>query len=239
MSLYREDAVVLRTHKLGEADRIVVLMTGGRGKVRAVAKGVRKTKSRFGGRLEPPNHVSLLLYEGRNLDTVNQAETVDPHRSIREDLDRMTDALSLVEAVDQVAQEGEPNPALFKMLTGALRALGEADQRPPLLVGAFYWKLLALEGVAPVLDGCVQCGAPDPVSFDPVEGGALCREHRRGTPVDPETVDLVRRILGGQLAAALREPAGPPVFAASHLATASLEAHLERRLRAVHLLRDG
>jgi DNA repair protein RecO (recombination protein O) len=239
VALYREDAVVLRTHKLGEADRIIVLMTAGRGKVRAVAKGVRKTKSRFGGRLEPPSHVSLLLHEGRNLDTINQADTVDPLRPIREDLDRMTDALSLVEAVDQVAQEGEPDPALFKMLAGALRALAAAEERPPLLVGAFYWKLLTLQGVAPVIDECVQCGSPEAVSFDPVEGGTLCREHRRGTPVDPATVDLIRRILGGRLAAALREPAGPAVFAAANLATASLEAHLERRLRAVHLLREG
>jgi DNA repair protein RecO (recombination protein O) len=204
-----------------------------------VAKGVRKTKSRFGGRLEPPAQVKLLLYQGRNLDVINQVETVDHHRPVREDLDRMTDALALVEAVDQVAQEGEPDAALFRMLAGALRTLSEAPERPVLLVGAFYWKLLALEGVAPVVDGCVQCGAPGPVSFDPVEGGVLCREHRRGTPIEPGTVELIGRILGGHLAAALREPPGPAVFAAAHLATVSLEAHLERRLRAVHLLGGG
>ena len=239
MALYREEAVVLRTHKLGEADRIVVLMTSGRGKVRSVAKGVRKTKSRFGGRLEPAVHVQLLGYEGRNLDTISQVETVEPHRALREDLDRMTDAMSLIEAVDQVAQEGEPNPPLFKMLTGALRTLNDAPTRPPLLVGAFFWKLLALEGVAPVLDGCVQCGSPEVVSFDPGEGGVLCREHRRGTPVDGSTVELIGRVLGGGLASALDEPAGPAVFAANHLATAMLEAHLERRLRTVHLLGEG
>lgn len=239
MSLYREEAVVLRTHKLGEADRILVLMTAGRGKVRAVAKGVRKTKSRFGGRLEPPGHVSLLLYEGRNLDVVSQAESLDNYRAIREDLDRMTDALALLEAVDQVAQEGESNGALFRMLAGALRTLAGAEQRPPLLVGAFYWKLLALEGVAPVLDECVRCGAVDLVSFDPAEGGTLCREHRRGTPVDPATVELISRILNGGLAGALREPPGPTTSTAAHLATAMLEAHLERRLRSVHLMREG
>ena len=239
MTLYRDEGVVLRTHKLGEADRIIVMMTAGRGKVRAVAKGVRKTKSRFGGRLEPPGHVRLLVYEGRNLDVVNQAETVDHYRAIREDLDRMTDAMALVEAVDQVAQEGEPNPALFRMLTGALRTLAGAETRPPLLVGAFYWKLLGLEGVAPVTDECVVCAAPDPVSFDPAEGGALCREHRRGTPVEAATLELIGRIMGGQLGAALREPAGPVVYSVNHLATSTLEAHLERRLRSVHLLSDG
>ncbi|HWE57198.1 MAG TPA: DNA repair protein RecO [Acidimicrobiales bacterium] len=239
MPLYREQGVVLRTHKLGEADRIIVFMTAGRGKVRAVAKGVRKTRSKFGGRLEPPSHVSLLLYEGRTLDVVNQAESVETYRAIREDLDRMSDAMALLEAVDQVAQEGEPNPALLKMLAGALRALNDAAERPACLVGAFYWKLLNLEGVAPVVDECVQCGSPDVISFDPVEGGALCREHRRGTAVDPATFELVRRILGGGLAGALKEPARPAVFAANHLATATLETHLERRLRSVHLLGEG
>jgi DNA repair protein RecO (recombination protein O) len=238
MSLYRDEGVVLRTHKLGEADRVVVLLTRGRGKIRAVAKGVRKTKSRFGGRLEPPGHVSLLMYEGRDLHTINQAETVEHYRSLREDLDRMTDAMAILESVDQVAQDAEPDPALFRMLTGALRTLGQAPVRPVLLVGAFYWKLLALDGVSPVLDRCVVCGADEGelAAFDFVEGGALCRMHRRGSAVDAEVFDLVRRILGGGLAGVLGEPPSPVTAAASALGTASLEAHLERRLRAVHLL---
>ena len=89
MNLYREQGVVLRTWKLGEADRIVVLMTQGQGKVRAVAKGVRKTKSRFGGRLEPFSHVDLSLYRGRELDIVTQAEVIAPFRALREDYDRV------------------------------------------------------------------------------------------------------------------------------------------------------
>lgn len=236
MPLYRDEGVVLRTHKLGESDRIIVFLMLGRGKVRAVAKGVRKTRSRFGARLEPPGHVSLLMYEGRDLHTINQAETVDHFRSLREDLDRMTDAMAIVEAVEQVAQDGEPNAPLFRMLTGALRALGEAPERPAVLVGAFYWKLLALEGVTPMLDQCAVCGAGDVLAFDFVEGGALCRQHRRGPAVDPAALDLVRRILGGGLAGVLAEPVSPATAAASALGTASLEAHLERRLRAVHLL---
>src|ERR687885_2135929 len=98
MPLYREQGVVLRTMRLGEADRIVPLRTAGRGKVRAVAKGVRKTKSRFGGRLEPMNHLALLLYEGRELDIVTQADTLEQFRAIREDLDRLAKATSLLEA---------------------------------------------------------------------------------------------------------------------------------------------
>jgi DNA repair protein RecO (recombination protein O) len=243
VTLYRDEGVVLRTYRLGEADRIVVLLTRGRGKVRAVAKGIRKTKSKFGARLEPGGHVNLLMYEGRELDIVNQAETVDHYRSLREDLERMTDVMAMLEAVDQVAQEGEPNAPLFRMLTGALRTLGEADQRPVLLVAAFYWKLLALEGVSPVLEECVVCASEgtviaddELVAFDFVEGGALCRRHRRGPMIDPDALVLIQRILGGGLAGVLTEPAGPAAAAVSALATTALEAHLERRLRAVHLL---
>ncbi|HEX4865587.1 MAG TPA: DNA repair protein RecO [Acidimicrobiales bacterium] len=243
MTLYRDEGVVLRTYRLGEADRIVVLLTRGRGKVRAVAKGIRKTKSKFGARLEPGGHANLLMYEGRELDIINQAETVDHYRALREDLERMTDVMAMLEAVDQVAQEGEPNAPLFRMLTSALRTLGEADQRPVLLVAAFYWKLLALEGVSPVLEECVMCASEgtrttgdELVAFDFVEGGALCRRHRRGPAIDPDALSLIRRILGGGLAGVLGEPASPAAAAVSGLATTALEAHLERRLRAVHLL---
>lgn len=235
MTLYRDEGIVLRTHKLGEADRIVVLVTAGHGKVRAVAKGVRRTKSRFGGRLEPISHVSLLLYEGRELDTVTQAEAIDVFRSIREDLGRVGDAMAMLEVVDQVAQEREANPRLFQMLLGALRAL-EA-RRSPLLVPAFFWKLLSLEGAHPVLSSCVACGSDgELVAFDLTEGGALCRSCRRGVPVSGDALALVRRILEGGLAGALDEPESEVTAEVSALATRSLEQHLERRLRAVHLI---
>src|SRR3954447_8752125 len=95
--LYRDQGIVLRTIKLGEADRIVSMVTLGHGKVRAVAKGVRKTKSRFGARLEPLSHVSVLLYSGRELDIVTQAESIDHFRAIREDLSRMSSGMALLE----------------------------------------------------------------------------------------------------------------------------------------------
>lgn len=236
MGLYREDAVVLRTYRLGEADRIVVLLTVGRGKVRAVAKGVRKTKSRFGSRLEPPTSMRALLYEGRQLDTVTQVETIDAYRHVRADLERMTDALALVEAVDQVAQEGEANLGLHRMLTRALAALDE--RRSPLLVAAFYWKLLGLEGVAPLVDICARCGsgAGDLVAYDPAAGGALCRSCRTGVGLVPGTLELLRRISGGELASVLALPPGPAPAQVTELATTSLEHHLERRLRVPRLL---
>jgi DNA repair protein RecO (recombination protein O) len=239
VGLYRERGVVVRTIKLGEADRIVTVITEHRGKVRAVAKGVRKTKSRFGARLEPLSHVALQLYEGRELDIVTQAEVVDPFRAVREDLDRLTRAMAVLEAVDAVSQAGEDDPRLYRMAVGALRTLETADA--PLLVPAFFWKLLAQQGVSPVLDACAACGADDAdlVAFDLTEGGALCRECRRGLPLRPDALALLRRILGGDLVGVLAEPAGPAGFEVEHLARRALEHLLERRLRAVGVLDGG
>ncbi len=237
MGLYRDRGVVLRTIRLGEADRIVTMVTAGRGKVRAVAKGVRKTKSRFGSRLEPLGHVSMLLYEGRELDIVTQAETLDHFRAVREDLDRFSKATALLEAADQVAQEGHANPQLYQMLVGALRALSAHDA--PLLVPAFFLKLLSLEGFHPVLEACAACAEPDGLSaFDVVEGGVLCSGCAAGAvvPISPEALALVRQVLGGGLVDALRQPAGPVASEVSRLATRALEGHLERRLRSLAVL---
>jgi len=200
-----------------------------------VAKGVRKTKSRFGGRLEPTRHVSLLLYEGRELDIISQAETVDHFRAVREDLDRLTRATAMLEAVDQIAQEQEVNPRLYQMLLGALRTLSANDT--VLVVPAFFWKLLALEGLQPLLDTCVTCGAEDDlVAFDVDEGGVLCRGCRRGTAVSAEALAIMQQIFGGQLGAALNLPASSATHEVEHLATRALEHHLERRLKSVTLL---
>lgn len=240
MSLYRDRGVVLRTYKLGEADRIIVVLTEGHGKVRAVAKGVRKTKSRFGARLEPTSHVSLQLYEGRELDVITQAETLEAHRRVREDLSRLGKATAVLEAVDHVAQDREPSVQLYRMVTGALRALAADDSA--LLVAGFYWKLLAAEGLAPILDGCARCGADGPlVAFDLTEGGALCSSCRQGAPISAAALALLRRTLGGGLNAVLAEPPGPVAREVEALAMVAMEGHLERRLRspAIHLADDA
>jgi DNA repair protein RecO (recombination protein O) len=235
MALYRDDAIVLRTWKLGEADRIVNLLTRGHGKVRAVAKGVRKTTSRFGARLEPTSHVAVQLYEGRELDIVTQAESLDTFRALRGDLDRFAGASTMLEAVDQVAQERQPVPRVHALLLGGLRTLDASAA--PLVVAGFLLKLLALEGLRPTVESCATCGLEtDLVAFDPLEGGALCRAHRRGPPVSPEALRLLVLILGGRLGAALNEPPGPATHEVTHLATAAMEVHLERRLRSPTLL---
>jgi DNA repair protein RecO (recombination protein O) len=238
MSLYRDEAIVIRTYKLGEADRIVVLFTKARGKIRTVAKGVRKTTSRFGSRLEPTSHVALQLYEGRELDTITQAETIDHMRSIRDDLDRIARASALLEAVDSITQEREPNPRLFTMLLGALRTLAAHDH--PLVVPAFFWKLLALEGLAPMVDACVVCGDDSAlVAFDADEGGVLCTAHRKGVALSPEALTLMQLILNGRLGAALAMPVSPAAIEVEHLATRAMEHHLERRIRSIGVLDRG
>ena len=236
MSLYRCDGIVLRTYKLGEADRIVSVITNTQGKVRGVAKGVRKTKSRIGARLEPMSYVSLLMFAGRGeLDIVSQAETIESFRVVREDLDRLTKATALLEAVDHVSVEGQHDDRLFKMLAGALRALNAENS--PMLVGAFYWKLLAHEGYEPSLDSCVRCGATEQlVGFDGAAGGVTCRACSLGAKVSPAALELLRRILTGQLSAALREPESSMVHEVERLGTIALEHTLERRLKAGRLL---
>ncbi|MGH9091313.1 MAG: DNA repair protein RecO [Acidimicrobiales bacterium] len=238
MSLFRDRGVVLRTYRLGEADRIVVLLTEHHGKVRAVAKGVRRTSSKFGARLEPLTHVALLLWQGRGeLDVVNQAEVEDHFRTVREDLDRVARGLSMLEVADQLAQERHPDPRLYEMLVGALRVLADPARDPALVAPAFFLKALALEGAGPVLDACAGCGEPadevELVAFDQAEGGALCRRCRRGRPVSPAALELLRRILGGALGPVLSGPPPPCADEVTALAGEAMEAHLDRRLRAV------
>ena len=233
--LYRDEGVVLRTYKLGEADRIVVLATRGHGKVRAVAKGVRKTKSRWGARLEPMSHVALQLYEGRNLDTVTQAESIDSFRVIREDLDRYAAAVGALELVDQVAMEGDVDPRRYAMLVGVLRTIAANDN--PLVLPAFYLKVLAHEGFQPEVDMCVACGSSGPlVSIDLLSGGMRCQGCRQGRAVSVEALRLLQAILGGGLASVLAEPPSDAVAEIAAIATEAVEHHLERRLRTPGLL---
>jgi len=248
--LYRDEGVVLRAIKLGEADRIVTIFTQGHGKVRAVAKGIRKTTSKFGARLEPISRVALQCYKGRELDIVTQAEMIESNRVLREEYALLTRTVPMLEAVDQVAQEREPNPAMYRMLTGALGAL--AKTRNPLVAPAFFWKLLSLEGFHPLLDACARCGEPEGepgsaatddrdhelVAFDLDEGGTICRACARGggRPVTPGGLALLRRVLGGGLNGALAEAPGPAGHEVEHLGIRALEHHLERRMRSTVLL---
>jgi DNA repair protein RecO (recombination protein O) len=236
MPTYRDEAIAIRSIRLGEADRIVTFLTPEHGKVRAVAKGVRKTKSKIGARVEPPSHVALMCWRGRELDVVSQVETIDSFRGVRDTLELFGGAISMLEVADQVALERTPMPELFTLTLRALRTLERT--KSPLVVGAFFLKLLVLEGVGPVTDACVTCGGPGPlVAFDPGDGGFLCQACRRGISVAPEIVDLVQAVLSGGLGRVLAE--APPELAGGfdRITVAAVEHHLDRRLRATrHLL---
>ena len=239
MALYRDEAVVLRTWKLGEADRIVNLHTLGHGKVRAVAKGVRRTRSKFGARLEPACHVAVQLYRGRGeLDTLTQAETIDRFTGLRSDPTRFAQASAMLEAVDQLAPETGGDPDRHTMLVRALATLDRIDS--DLVVAGFFLKLLALEGVQPELDGCVACGGGEPFeALDIAAGGVLCHQCRQGRPISQDALGMLRQILGGQLGAVLRRTADDAAREVTAIATAAIEAHLERRLRSVTVLERG
>jgi len=233
VATYSDEGVVLRTMRLGEADRIVTLATPEHGKVRAVAKGIRKTKSRLSGRLEPLTHVSMMCWRGRELDVVSQVETIEHFKAIRGDLERFPVAMTMLEVVDHVALERHPMPEMFRMLVGALRTLEE--RLSPALLGSFLWKLLALEGVGPSIDQCAGCGSEgELVAFDAGEGGFLCRSCRRGQAVGAETVNLIRQVLSGGLRAALDQPPSRATAEAERLAMLATEYHLDRRVRSAH-----
>ena len=177
MPLYKEQGLVLRSQKLGEADKIVTVMTQSSGKVRAVAKGIRKTTSRFGARLEPFTHVSLMVYRGRgSLDTVSQAEILDPFVSLRNDLGNFAAGETMLEAVDKVAEEHERNVRLFMLLLSGLRALDGAPSDPAAVTESFLLKMLSLSGFHPSLTACAVCGRPGPDRFASGQGGAVCAD---------------------------------------------------------------
>ena len=197
---------------------------------------MRKTRSRYGGRLELLRHLDLQFYQGRgDLDIVTQAETRDHWPEIRDDLDRLGKALTIAEAVDQVVQDNHPTQAAYRMLCGALETLQRSD--PVLVVPAFMLKLLAHEGVAPALDECVIGGeATDLEFFDPRIGGVTCAAHQRGRRVSSSALELMRATLGGALATVLEVQQAPHTDEVSAIAHRLWEFHIERRLRSTELL---
>ena len=196
---YKTEAVVLRSMRLGEADRVLHLYTLDRGRVGAVAKGIRKTKSRFGARLEPLSHVELLLHVGSGeLQTITGVELVRSHRAAREDPYRLGVGLIGLEAMLRLYPEQEASARAFQALTRFLDLLDELPVRPtapahePLAL-SFQLKLLWLAGYLPHLTSCADCGGAGPlVGYSPRAGGAVCTACDDGA-----VLTLSRRALGG------------------------------------------
>jgi DNA repair protein RecO (recombination protein O) len=240
MPLYKEQGVVLRSAKLGEADKIVTVMTQGAGKIRAVAKGIRKTTSRFGARLEPFTHVSLMVYRGRgSLDTVSQAEIISAFRAIREDLGLFAAAETMLEAVDKVAEEHERNVRLFLLLLGGLRTLETRPADPESVAESFLLKLLSFSGFHPSLSACAVCGRPDPGLFSSGQGGAVCSAcaDPDAGPVSREALSLLAALAGADLLKAGEvSPDAQVRREARALLFGFAEYHLERRMKSLPIL---
>jgi DNA repair protein RecO (recombination protein O) len=239
MALYREQGIVLRTYKLGETDRIVSLLTSGRGKVRAVAKGVRRPGSRFGGRLEPFSHVDLQLYEGRNLDIVTQAELLTPFDQVRADYALSACGSAMVEAADRVAQEDERALRLFLLLLEGLRTLARSPATPASVLDGYLFRLASLAGYHPYLEACASCGAAGRHAvFSAAAGGSLCTDCAPpdAHALDDEVLVLLHRF-GGDLAALAQAPAEPRARRAAGAVVASfLTYHLGRPLASWELV---
>jgi DNA repair protein RecO (recombination protein O) len=256
---YRDDGVVLRTQKLGEADRIITLLCRRNGRVRAVAKGVRRTKSRWGARLEPFTYVDVLVHPGRSLDVITQAEMIRPYGAgIAEDYARYTAGTAMLETAERLTpMEKEPALRQFLLLIGGLRTLGETGppvpagqggpagqgaKEPRLVLDAYLLRSLAVAGYAPTLEACARCGAAAGVAkgakplvgFAVGAGGmvcASCRPPGAASP-SPRTVALMLALLRGDWDSAMRSEHRHRVEC-SGLVAAHLQWHLEHSIRSL------
>lgn len=232
---------MLRTHDLGEADRILTLLTRSHGQVRAVAKGVRRTSSKFGARLEPFGVVDVQIHLGRSLDIVTQVDTLAPHgRELMADYSLFTTATAIVETAARLTEE-EDSSQQYLLLTGALAALARRRHAPTLVLDSYILRALAVAGWAPSFSECALCGNGGPLrAFSAPMGGAVCGDCRPpgSAAPTPETFELLGALLAGDWALAdtshersRKESSG--------LVAVFLQWHLERQLRSLrHVDRD-
>ncbi|TFD65558.1 DNA repair protein RecO [Cryobacterium sp. Hb1] len=241
MPVYRDEAVVLRTHKLGEADRIVTMLTRQHGKVRAVAKGVRRTGSKFGARLEPFMVADVQLYEGRSLDIITQAESLGSYGAlITADYGSYTAASVMVETADKLT-ESEGSLQQYLLLVGALRSLSRQEHGSHLTLNSYLLRAVSMAGWAPSFQDCARCGALGELSVAGQHsamvvqmGGIVCDECAApGSPrLDAETIDLLSALLTGDWEHAAESPERAQSQAAGVVA-AYTQWHLGRGLRSL------
>ncbi|WP_040161744.1 DNA repair protein RecO [Mobilicoccus massiliensis] len=239
MPLYRDAAIVLRTQKLGEADRIITLLTRGRGIVRAVGKGVRRTKSKFGARLEPGMVIDAQLYEGRSLDTVTQVDVLAPYgEQITRDYVAWTAMVAMLETAERLTEGQDTGSSQFTLLAGALASLAGREHDASLVLDAYLLRAVATAGWAPSFHDCARCGEPGPHrAFNLASGGCVCPACRTPGSVAPAPATFL--LLG-----ALMEGDWPVADASepqhrregSGLVTAFLQWHLERGVRSLRLV---
>jgi DNA repair protein RecO (recombination protein O) len=241
--LQRDDAVVLRVQKLGESDRIITLLTRRHGRLRAVARGVRKMTSRYGARLEPFGHVDVQWAEGSGLHTISQVEGIALlGKHFVDDYPRYTAASAIAETAERLtAEEGEPALRLFQLTLGALRALADGEHAGTLVLDAYLLRAMAHEGWAPVLAECAVCASPGPHrAFSVAAGGSVCVQCRPPGAAHPHpaTIELMIALLNGDWKIA--DAADPAQRRqCSGLVAAHLQWHMERALRSLPLVDRG
>lgn len=227
--------MILRTHKLGEADRIVTMLSRRHGKIRAVAKGVRRTSSRFGSRLEPFMVADVQLYEGRSLDVVQQAESLGAYgAAIAAHYDRYTAANAMVETADRLS-DAEATAEQYLLLVGGLRALSLGEHSARSILDSYLLRVMSLSGWAPSLHDCARCGASGPhAAFVAQLGGLVCAAcaPAGSARVMPTTLALLHALLSGDWVA-VDQAAGADSAAASGLVNAYAQWHLERGIRSL------
>ena len=228
-----DEAVVLRTYKSGEAHRVGVLWTRHHGKLRVLAKGVRKTSSRMGGSLEPMGHVKVDLVKGRgDLWITKHVTHLERMTNLRSDYARISAGLAVVEVVDAIPTDEAADEGIFEMLVRVLLTLDDTHYHPELVAASFFFRLLSYDGSEPVVEFCVNCESPGPlVAFNAEVGGTLCANCRTGTTISQDALQLIRRILGADLAGVLREDNPPGSGEVMALAHEAIENHFGKRLK--------
>ncbi len=241
----RAESVILRHSNWGEADRVLSLFTREAGKLRAVAKGARKMRSRKAGHLEPFTHVKLMMARGRDFWIVTQAETIDAYMPIRDDLVRTAYAAYVIELLDRFTYEEGENRALFQLLIDTLQRI---SSMPDAFVAVRYYemRLLDLLGFRPQLTNCLACGAdikPEDQYFDAMQGGVLCPRHgpqsATAVPVSMQALKFLRHFQRSNFRDAARAEISPAVRnEIESLLNRYLTYHLERRLNSPTFLHE-
>jgi DNA repair protein RecO (recombination protein O) len=237
MGLYKIEGIVLRRRNLGEADRLVTVLSRDRGKLTAVARGARRPRSRLGGRLEPCTRFRALMVEGRTLDLISQVEVLDARVAVRADLDRMAAAAVVLELTDRALADRHAHPDVYRLLGSALDLVGSGQERLSWLWYAA--RLLVATGHRPWVVRCIGCGRrlTGAVAWSVALGGGLherCRvRDARASPLPPAAMALLAFLVDARPAAVRRlAPAPRDLAAASEALVAYAEARWEVRLRA-------
>lgn len=232
MSSLKDTAVILRTYRTGEADKIIVLYTKEHGKLRAIAKSSRKTTSKLGARLEPLSYVNVILWQGKSLATVTSVDVIDNFSNIRSDLDKVLMATTMVEIIEKFTPDEHSDMDFFRLLANALETVN--NNFSPAILAAFCFKILILEGLSPQIDRCCSCGATsDLVAFNPEIGGILCSKCRSGHLISPKAIELMGLIFNGQISRALHIGTFDRALAreVEALGIKTIEHHLEQGLK--------